>query len=529
MIKLEEIAKKFGLRTLFEEVNITFSSGHRYALTGPNGAGKSSLLKIIMKQEEPTSGKVIHPKKVGFLNQDIEPFQEFNIVDIVIMGNARLYKAMHERDKLYEQEMDDEIGMKIAELEEIVGLEDGYTAESDAELLLAGIGIDSSFFTKKLKTLPSDQQFRVLLCQALFGNPEALLLDEPTNHLDLDSIHWLEEFLHAYTGVLIVVSHDRHFLNSIATDIADIDYENIIIYPGNYDSMVAAKSQVRARAEEQNKSRGKKVAQLKEFVAKFSAGTRASQVQSRLKEIEKLAPNDLKKSNIQRPFIKYLEPEQKPGQVIYKVKKISKAFNFPVINKFSIEIMRGEKIAIIGNNGIGKTTLLKLLASKIKPDSGLIEQGHNMDIGYFPQNHSEILDDKSSTPMFDWLRAQNTKHTDQEIRSALGKLLFSGDDVFKEINKLSGGEKARLILSNLTLHATNTMIFDEPNNHLDLESVSALATSIKNFPGTVLVATHDRTLIESFATRIISITSGSIEVFDGNYHEFLKSHDKAVK
>ncbi|MCB1106935.1 MAG: ABC-F family ATP-binding cassette domain-containing protein [Chlamydiia bacterium] len=522
MIGLEKISKKIGTRILFDDVCATFNPGNRYGLTGPNGAGKSTLLKIMMGTEEATSGTVSLPKKVGFLRQNIEEFKGNRVLDVVIIGNERLWKAMVERDMLYEKEMTDEIGMRLGDLEEIVADEDGYSAESNAEMLLSGMGIDMEYHGKIMHELPIDLQFRVLLCQALFGEPEALLLDEPTNHLDLESIGWLETFLHNYTGTLIVVSHDRHFLNAVTTHIADIDYDTIIIYPGNYDEMLVAKTAVRSRAEQEAKSKEKKIAQLKEFVSRFGAGTRASQVQSRVREINRLQPQELKKSNIQRPYIRFTSPEKPSGKVALKVEGISKSFDgIEVIKDFSIEIMRGEKIAVIGNNGIGKTTLLRMLAGALEPDSGKIERGHQVELGYFPQNHEEFIDKSEKIQAFDWLKRLKSSAYDQEIRGVMGKMLFGGDDAFKEISKLSGGETCRLIFAALMLNPYNTLILDEPNNHLDLESVSALGWGLSEFPGTVVVASHDRDLINEVATKIISITSKGIEVFDGNLEAFL--------
>ncbi len=359
-ISLKDITKKVGPRLLFEGITATFNRD-RYGLTGPNGAGKSTLLKIIMKVEEPTSGSVSLPGKVGFLKQNIEQYHQFKVIDVVIMGNQRLWNTLVERDSLYEKpEMTDADGIRLGELEEIVSDEDGYNAESEAEVLLTGMGIPAEMHHEKMHTIPTDRQFRVMLCQALFGNPDALLLDEPTNHLDLESIGWLERFLHSYKGVLIVVSHDRHFLNAITTHIADIDYETLIIYPGNYDQMLIAKTAVRERTELENKSKEKKVAQLREFVAKFGAGTRASQVQSRIREIERLEPQELKKSNIQRPYIRFYPPEKPSGQVVFKTIQLSKGYEGkPVIRDFSFEAIKGDRIGIIGNNGKGKSTLLK--------------------------------------------------------------------------------------------------------------------------------------------------------------------------
>ena len=525
MLILDKITKKIGIRTLFEDVSASFNSNIRYGLTGPNGAGKSTLMKIMMKIEDPTSGTVSLPKKVGFLKQDISEFKDNMIRDVVIMGNTRLWKALKEQDKLYEEEITDAIGMRLAELEEIVAEEDGYTAEPDAEVLLEGMGILEEAYELPMSSLPIDMQFRVLLCQALYGNPEALLLDEPTNHLDLEAIRWLEKFLVNFSGTLIVISHDRHFLNAVCTSIADIDYETIITYPGNYDDMVVAKSNVRARVDAENKNKEKKASQLKEFVAKFGAGTRASQVQSRLKELERLQPQELKKSNILRPYICFQNPERNSGQIPFKLKKVKKQFaDKVVIDNFSYEVNRGDKIAIIGNNGMGKSTLLKLLAGVYTPDDGQIIAGHQMLLGYFSQVHEDIIDKSQDTSILDFLRTQKQGVHEKDIRSALGKLLFPGDDAFKSITKLSGGETARVILAGLILNTFNTLILDEPNNHLDLESVSALGTGLKNYPGTLIFASHDRDLIDTVATRIISIEKDGIHKFDGPLEEYLSIH-----
>ncbi|MBX7066703.1 MAG: ATP-binding cassette domain-containing protein [Parachlamydiales bacterium] len=529
MITLEKISKRVGARTLFEDVSFTFDEG-RYGLTGPNGSGKSTLLKIIMGVEPATSGIVTLPKKVGFLKQRIEDFRDFTVIDTVIMGNNRLWNAMAERDKLYEEEMTDAIGMRLGELEEIIADEDGYSAESEAEVLLAGMGLPEEYYRKKMHEIPTDRQFRVLLCQALFGNPQALLLDEPTNHLDLDSISWLEQFLHNYKGTLVVVSHDRHFLNSICTHIADIDYETIITYPGNYDAMLVTKTSVRSRAEDENKAKEKKISQLKEFVAKFGAGTRASQVQSRIREINRLQPLELKKSNIQRPYVRFPVPEKQSGQVVLKAEDLYFGYGGePVIKKFSCEIHRGDKIAVIGNNGRGKTTLLKLLAGKLQLEKGKLAPGHGLDIGYFPQNHGEVLNKHTKETAFDWLKSKKDIIFDQDVRGVLGKMLFGGDDAFKPLSALSGGEAARLILGGLILTGPNTLILDEPNNHLDLEAVSALAWGLEDFKGTAIVATHDRELINGFATKIIALEEDGIHIHAGPLEEYLEKRKAALK
>ena len=523
MITLTDISKRVGTRTLFENVTFTFNTGLHYGLTGPNGCGKSTLLKIVMKTELPTSGTVTLPKRVGFLKQRIEDFRDCTVLDTVIMGNARLWAALAERDRLYEGEMTDAVGIRLGEIEEIVAEENGYTAEGEAETLLNGMAIPTELHRKKMSEIPTDRQFRVLLCQALFGNPEALLLDEPTNHLDLESISWLEQFLHDYTGTLVVVSHDKHFLNAVCNQIADIDYETIITYPGNYDAMLVTKMASRERAEDENKAKEKKISQLKEFVAKFGAGTRASQVQSRIREIDRLQPMELKKSNIQRPYIRFTTPEKASGQVVFKLTGVSKKYEHPVIEKFSCEFHKGDKIAVIGNNGQGKTTLLKMLAGVLEPDAGSIVRGHQLDVGYFPQNHGEVVDKHQQMTAFDWLKGKKDVVFDQDVRGVLGKMLFSGDDAFKSVQALSGGETARLIIGGFLLLSPNVLIMDEPNNHLDLEAVSALGAGLQDFKGTAIVATHDRELINAFATKIVALEGGKIRVFQGGLEEYLGS------
>lgn len=525
MITIDHITKSFGSRTLFEDVTVTFSPGRRYGLTGPNGAGKSTLLKIVMGDEEATSGTVTLPNKVGILRQNIADFSDFVVRDVVIMGNKRLWAAMEERDSLYEGEMTDEVGIRLGDLEGVIAEEDGYSADSDAEMLLEGMAIPSEYHDLRMNAIPTGLQFRVLLCQALFGEPDALLLDEPTNHLDLDSITWLEDFLHSYKGVLVVVSHDRHFLNAVTTHIADIDYETVIVYPGNYDNMVLAKTSTRQRAEDEAKSKEKKIAKLREFVAKFGAGSRASQVQSRVREIERLQPQDLKASNIQRPYIRFIPAEKPPGRVLLTADNIGKSYDdVDVFHGFSLEIHRGDKIGVIGNNGRGKSTLLKMLAGALEPSEGKVTLGHGALLCYFPQEHADILGDvPGDRNMFDWLQSTRSGVYDQDVRSVLGKMLFGGDDAFKTVKTLSGGEKARLILAGMMLTDHNFLILDEPNNHLDLEAVSALAWGLEEYKGTLVVASHDRDLLSSVCNKIVAIEADGIHVFNGGLEEYIAS------
>lgn len=520
-IVLDKIGKSLGSRVLFDNVSVVFNPGNRYGLTGPNGAGKSTLLKIITGNVEATRGTISLPRKVGILKQNIDEFKDILVLDCVIMGNTRLWDALQHREALYLEEFTDEIGLELGKVEEIIGEEDGYRAEAEAEALLLGIGISEEFFDKKMSAIPIDLQFRVLLCQALFGNPEALLLDEPTNHLDFYSINWLGNFLKDYNGTVIVVSHDRHFLNMVTTHIADIDYDTIIIYPGNYDEMTATKVAAREQEKADIKSKERKIAHIREFVDKFGAGSRASRVQSRLKEIKKLQPQELKKSNIQRPYIRFPVSEKTSGKVVFSLEKLSKDFgNGPLFQPFSVEIYQGDKVGIIGNNGLGKTTLMKLLASLETPCLGKIQLGHQVKFSYFPQNHGDVLKNCGDETLFEWLRSRKNGVSDQDIRSVLGKMLFGGDDAFKQIKALSGGESARLLMAGIMLEDHNVLILDEANNHLDLEAVSALAWAINDYAGTVIFVSHDRTLIEECATKLLIFNEGKITLFDGPMSEY---------
>ncbi|MDX1920431.1 MAG: ATP-binding cassette domain-containing protein, partial [Candidatus Caenarcaniphilales bacterium] len=515
---------------LFQDVSVVFAPGNRYGLTGPNGAGKSTFLKILQGDEESSAGTFTIPKRIGILRQDQFRYDEIRIIDTVLMGNKFLWEALEERDRLYaEPNITDEMGMRLGELESVIGQENGYVAEYQAAKLLSGIGIPEEKHYEKMKTLPTDLKFRVLLAQALFGEPDALLLDEPTNYLDLQSIQWLEENLKDYKGTLIVISHDRHFLNSVCTHIADIDYEMVLVYPGNYDDMVIAKVQSRDRIEAENAQKAKKVAQLQDFVARFGAGQRASQTQSRLKEIERLEATELKRSNIQRPFIRF-DIKRPSGKEALKVKNISKSYQQPdgsvldVIKNFSCEIRRGEKIGVIGNNGLGKTTLLRMLIGELEPDSGEIINGHEVSKGYFPQDYKQDI--APGMTAFEWLDASLKDENGENLRNYLGRMLFSGEEAQKMTDKLSGGESARLIMAKLMLQQHNLLILDEPTNHLDLEAVSALSQGLQKFEGTAIFVSHDRDLISHSATRIFAFTAEGIEDYPGPYEEYLFSKSR---
>src|SRR5579884_1063789 len=527
MISVNNVTMRYGSKVLFEDVTTTFTPGRRYGLTGPNGAGKSTFMKILSGELEPQKGTVVRPKKIGVLRQDQYAFDAYRVIDTVIMGNKALWAAMEERDAIYSKpELTDEDGMRLGELEGIVGEEDGYTAESDAAILLQGLDIPDELHERKMSELQGGQKVRVLLAQALFGNPQALLLDEPTNHLDLDSIHWLVDFLQRFEGTLITISHDRHFLNSVCTHTADIDYQTIITYTGGYDDMVLAKTQVRARLEAQNEQREKKIAQLNEFIARFSAGTRSSQVTSRKKEVERLQTTELAKSNIQRPYIRF-EQARPSGKHVLEIEGLSKSYGDHVVfNGFSGAVMRGEKVCLIGRNGQGKTTMLKSLLAGFPElaekdfslDAGTVKWGHEAQIGYFPQDHAGVIE--HGMTVNEWLHQFDPKATTEDIRGILGQMLFRGEEGLKPTAALSGGEAARLIFCKLMLQKPNILILDEPTNHLDLESINALNIALQRYEGTVLLVTHDQDLIEEVGTRIWHFEKGAIEDFKGPYEEY---------
>jgi ATPase subunit of ABC transporter with duplicated ATPase domains len=538
MISVQSVSMRFGSKILFEDVSVAFSQGRRYGLTGPNGAGKSTFMKLLTGEAVPQKGTVTTPAKVGVLRQDQFAFDRFRVIDTVVMGNQRLWSALEERERLYTQPaLTDHEGMRLGELEGIVGEEDGYTAESDAAVLLQGLDISQALHERLMGELQTGQKVRVLLAQALFGNPQALLLDEPTNHLDLDSIHWLREFLVRYEGTLIVISHDRHFLNAVCTHTADIDYQTIIQYTGGYDDMVLAKTQVRSRIEADNDEREKKIAQLNDFIARFHAGTRASQVTSRRKEVERLQTTELARSNIQRPYIKF-SMNRPSGRVAIEFSGVTKTHGgASVVSGFGAVVNRGEKIVLVGRNGLGKTTLLKALlaggdgtgvpASDI--DSGTVRWGHETSIGYFPQDHTGAI--QKGLTAVEWLHQFDPSASRQDIHGLLGQMLFSGEEGLKPTEALSGGETARMLFCRIMLQKPNVLVLDEPTNHLDLESINALNVALQKFEGTVLLVTHDQDVMEEVGTRVWHFDRGGVQGgihdgihdFKGTYEEFAAS------
>jgi len=545
MISVSNVTMRYGAKLLFEDVSVTFTDGRRYGLTGPNGAGKTTFMKVLTGEIDAQKGTVVRPRKFGVLKQNQYEFDAFRVIDTVIMGNKGLWTALEEREVIYSKpEMTDEDGIRLGELEGIVGEEDGYEAEANAAILLQGLDIPDELHERKISELQGGQKVRVLLAQALFGNPDALFLDEPTNYLDLDSIHWLENFLIRYNGTVITISHDRHFLNSICTHIADIDYQTIITYTGGYDDMVLQKTSIRTRIESQNEQREKKIAQLNEFIARFSAGTRSSQVNSRKKEVERLQTTELARSNIQRPYIAF-KMERPSGKHVLEFFAVNKSYTQPngntehVIRNFSASVLRGDKVILMGRNGQGKSTLLKALlansgleeANKSDIDSGEVKWGHEAQIGYFAQDHTASIPKGTTTA--EWLHTFDPKAVKEDIRGILGQMLFRGEEGMKKTEALSGGEAARLLFCKLMLQKPNILVLDEPTNHLDLESINALNIALQKYEGTVFLVTHDQDLIEEVGTRIWHFEGGPAEFHitdhKGPYEEYEQQLALATK
>lgn len=532
MLTVSEVTKAYGGRTLFDEVTTSFDPGNRYGLTGANGAGKSTFMKILAGELEPDRGDVSRPpnSRMSVLHQDHFRHEADRVRDVVVMGNARLWGALQEKERLLNVgEMTDEIGMKLAELEGTIAEEDGYDAESEAEQLLVGLGISVADQDQPLSTLQGGMRLRVLVAQALFGDPDILLLDEPTNHLDLDSINWLTDFLKKFSGVLIVISHDRRFLNEVCTHTADVDYENIIFYPGGYDAMLRQKVAYRTQSEKQNSAKKKKILELQDFIRRFGANAKkASQAQSRRRAIDKIDMVDLKRSNIQRPFIRF-ELKKPSGKLVLEVDKLAKSFDDEVVlNDIAFTLTRGDKLAIVGPNGIGKTTLCRILSKEFEADRGKVSYGHEVTAGYLPQQHEEGIDKDEKRSAYDWLYQWDEKATVQEIRGLLGRMLFPSQDADKAVSALSGGETVRLLMSKLTLTKDNLLILDEPTNHLDLESIRSLTEALQKYEGTLVFVSHDQYMIEDVATCILELKGeGGFDFFPGSYSEFLTKTGRA--
>lgn len=529
MISTSRVSLRYGARKLFEEVNIKFTPGNCYGLIGANGAGKSTFLKILSGEIEANTGDVIlgPGKRLAVLKQDHFQFDEHKVLDTVIIGHTRLYEIMKEKDALYTKEdFSDEDGMKAAELEAEFAELNGWEAESEAASLLMGLGIGEDLHEKLMKDISAMEKVRVLLAQALFGHPDVLLLDEPTNHLDLKSINWLEEFLLNFEGTVIVISHDRHFLNTVCTHIADLDFGKIQLYVGNYDFWYESSQLALEMAKNQNKKKEEKIKELQTFIARFSSNaSKAKQATSRKKLLDKITLDDIRPSSRRYPFVGF-SPEREAGKDLLSVKALTKTVDGEtVLNNIDFIVDKGDKIAFVGENEIAKTILFKILMGEMEPDSGEYKWGVTTSQEYFPKDNSEFFNNVDLN-LVDWLRQFSEEKSESFIRGFLGRMLFGGEEALKKVNVLSGGERVRCMLSKMMLSGANVLIFDEPTNHLDLESITAVNNGIIKFPGTVLFTSHDHQFVQTVANRIIEITSEGLIDKRMTYDEYLEIKGK---
>ena len=526
MISASNLSIQFGAKPLFENVSVTFGNSNRYGLIGANGCGKSTLMKILAGELEPSVGNVsVDPNaRVGQLSQDQFAYEEFRVLDAVIIGYQKLWDVMQERDRLYSlPEMSDEEGMRVAELEIEFAEMDGYSAESRAGELLEGIGIPVEQHQGPMSEIAPGWKLRVLLAQALFSDPDVLLLDEPTNNLDINAIRWLEEFLDASRATMVIISHDRHFLNSVCTHMADLDYGRLQVFPGNYDEYMTAATQARERVHADNAKKKVKMAELQAFVSRFSANaSKARQATSRARQLEKIELEDIKPSSRVSPFIRF-EQEKPLRRLAVEVENLSKGFDEgPLFENLSLAIDAGSRVAILGQNGIGKTTLVRCLLQKLDADDGEIKWAENASTGYFAQDNAPEFEKDQS--LFDWITQWQPSQAGEELlRATLGRMLFSRDDSEKSVKVVSGGEQRRLMFGKLILQKPNVLVMDEPTNHLDMESIEALNLALENYPGTLIFISHDRSFVSSLATRIIDMTPAGIVDFNGSYEEYLRS------
>ena len=532
MITTAGITMQFGGKPLFENVSIKFGQGNRYGLIGANGCGKSTFIKILGGDLEPGAGNVSLDKgeRRGKLRQDQFAFEDMRVIDVVLMGHAEMWKAMQDRDAIYANpDASEDDYMRAAELEHEFAEFGGYTAEARAAGLLSGIGIPAAQHAGPMSAVAPGWKLRVLLAQALFGEPDILLLDEPTNNLDINSIRWLEDVLNARSSTMIIISHDRHFLSSVCTHMADIDYGELRIYPGNYDDYMLASTQARAGLIAANARARERIADLQDFVRRFSANaSKARQATSRARLIEKIKVEDIKPSSRQYPYLRFnIDDRDKLHRFVLEVQKLAKGYDKPLFNNFNLRVEAGEKIAIIGPNGIGKTTLLRCLAGNLAPDTGTVKWTEKARSGYCAQDHAgEFAGDRT---LAEWMSAWKTSNDDdQTVRATLGRLLFSGDDAKKPLNVISGGEQQRMIFGKLILQKPNVLLMDEPTNHLDMESIESLNTALDKYRGTLIFVSHDREFVSSLATRIIEMTPAGINIFPGNYEDYLAAQGMAA-
>ena len=531
MIQASNITLRLGKKALFEDVNIKFTEGNCYGLIGANGAGKSTFLKILTGEIEPSKGEVIITpgQRLSFLKQDHFKYDEYNVLDTVIMGNQRLYDIMKQKDAIYAKEdFTEEDGILASELEGEFATLNGWEAESDAATLLNGLGIETELHYTLMKDLNGGQKVKVLLAQALFGNPDILLLDEPTNHLDLDAIRWLEDFLIDFENTVIVVSHDRYFLNKVCTHIADIDYAKIQLYAGNYDFWYESSQLMIKQMKEANKKKEEKMKELQDFIQRFSANaSKSKQATSRKRALEKIELDDIKPSSRKYPYIDF-RPQREIGNEVLTVEHLSKTIDgVKVLDDISFIINRDDKVAFVGSNTLAATTLFKILAGEMEPDEGSYKWGVTTSNSYFPKDNTK--DFSGNEIIVDWLMQFSPEKDVTYVRGFLGRMLFSGEDGVKKVNVLSGGEKVRVMLSKMMIMGSNVLIMDEPTNHLDMESITALNNGLMKFPGVVLFTSQDHQFIQTIANRIMEITpSGLIDKIT-TYDEYLDSDELARK
>lgn len=531
MISTSNISLRFGKKALFEDVNIKFVPGHCYGLIGANGAGKSTFLKILTGEIEPTSGEVIVTpgERLSFLKQDHFQYDEYTVLDTVIMGNQRLYEIMKEKDAIYmKEDFSDEDGIRASELEAEFAEMNGWEAESDAATLLNGLGVDTEFHYTLMKDLNGSLKVKVLLAQALFGNPDILLLDEPTNHLDLDAIAWLEEFLINFDNTVIVVSHDRYFLNKVCTQIADIDYAKIQLYAGNYDFWYESSQLIIKQMKEANRKKEEKIKELQEFIQRFSANaSKSKQATSRKRALEKIELDEIKPSSRKYPYIDF-RPDREIGNEVLTVEHLSKTIDgVKVLDDISFIVGREDKIAFVGSNGLAKTTLFKILMGEMEPDEGSYKWGITTSQSYFPKDNTKDFD--CDDIIVDWLTQYSEIKDATYVRGFLGRMLFAGDDGVKKVRVLSGGEKVRVMLSKLMISGANVLVIDEPTDHLDMESITALNNGLIKFPGVLLFSSRDHQVVQTTANRIMEIVNGKLIDKVTTYDEYLENDAMARK
>jgi ATPase subunit of ABC transporter with duplicated ATPase domains len=530
LISTANITMQFAAKPLFENISVKFGDGNRYGLIGANGCGKSTFMKILDGSLVPTAGNVsITPnERVGTLSQDQFAYEQYTVIDTVLMGHEELWRVKQERDRIYGlPEMSEEDGMAVAELEVRFAEMDGYSAESRAGEILLGAGIAQELHYGPMSQVAPGWKLRVLLAQALFSDPDILLLDEPTNNLDIDTIRWLEATLNARKCTMIIISHDRHFLNAVCTHMADIDYGELRVYPGNYDDFMTASTAARERMQSQNAKKSAEIADLQQFVSRFSANaSKAKQATSRARRIEKIVLEDIKPSSRVSPYIRFKQEKKLHRQAVV-LDKLGHGFDGePLFQKGSLILEAGARLAVIGENGAGKTTLLRCLMNELTPNAGSVKWAESATLGYCPQDSTADFDCELN--LFDWMSQwRKPRHDDQIVRATLGRLLFSSDDFKKRVKVCSGGEKNRLLFGKLMMMDTNVMLLDEPTNHLDMECIEALNLALEHYDGTLIFVSHDREFVSSLATRIVDIKDGELVDFQGTYDEYLASQQVA--